>query len=103
MAAGDGCPRDAPHTHPRDNLTMTRSLCSPRARCAAGLFLAAASAIWAPAARAQYLSTVSYSASFPTGQTRDFIDNESWIGFNFDGQRFVNERASLGLSFGYNE
>jgi hypothetical protein len=81
---------------------MTRHL-SSRARRAAGLCLVAASAAWASAARAQYLSTVSYSVSIPTGQTRDFLDNTSWIGVNFDGQRFVNERAALGFSFGFNE
>ena len=39
-----------------------------------------------------------YSLSFPTGGTKDYIDNESWIGFGVQGRRFINDNASVGLS-----
>lgn len=71
----------------------------PLTLLAAALCAAAAPA----AARAQYLSTLTYSVSFPTGDTKDFVDNDSWIGVNFEGQRFISPTVSAGLSFGFNE
>jgi hypothetical protein len=66
---------------------------------------AAVGAAW-PVERAaaqEYLGSLNYSLGIPTGDTRDFTDNESWLGLTFEGQWFVRPNASAGLLFGWNE
>ena len=55
------------------------------------------------AAAQEYLGGLSYSFAMPTGDTREFTDNESWLGLNFEGQWFVRPNASAGILFGWNE
>jgi hypothetical protein len=63
--------------------------------------LAALAALPASAARAQSYASVSYEVSFPSGSTRDFIDNESWVGFTLEGRRFVRPQLTAGFLAGY--
>lgn len=73
---------------------------TPRLRAAA-LLVALATAGAAPAS-AQVLGGLTYSWANPTGDlTRNFIGNDSWVGFSVEGRRFVNPNMTVGLSLGY--
>jgi hypothetical protein len=53
-------------------------------------------------ATGQVLGGLTYSWSNPAGDlSRDFIGNDSWVGFSVEGRRFVNQTATVGLSLGY--
>lgn len=55
-------------------------------------------------ARAQdYIGILTYSYALPTGDTDDFIDNDSWLGATLEGQWFVGQSSTVGLLFGWNE
>jgi hypothetical protein len=55
------------------------------------------------AAAQEYMGALNYNLGIPTGDTRTFTDNESWLGFTFEGNWFVRPNASAGLLFGWNE
>ncbi|HEX3158843.1 MAG TPA: hypothetical protein VHQ45_10030 [Gemmatimonadaceae bacterium] len=55
------------------------------------------------AAAQQYLGSLTYNLGIPTGDTQDFTDNESWLGFTFEGQWLVRPNVSAGLLLGWNE
>jgi hypothetical protein len=75
----------------------------PRARRALGAVVVAALAFLAPrASSAQYYAGFTYNLSFPTGDLQKFTDNESWLGFTFDGRRMKGPWG-IGLTAGYNE
>lgn len=75
----------------------------PRARHAFGAVAVAALALLAPRpSSAQYYAGFGYNVSFPTGDMQDFVDNESWLGFTFDGRR-MRGPWGIGLTAGYNE
>lgn len=57
----------------------------------------------APAAQAQYYGGLQYNWSLPVGDTKDFVDNDSWIGLALDGQWLRGDRASIGFVLGWNE
>ncbi len=44
----------------------------------------------------QYLATVSYTMSFPTGEAADFISKASFRGITLDGRGFLSDRVSIG-------
>lgn len=69
---------------------------------AAGAAVGAALPIERAAAQ-EYLSSLNYSIGLPSGDTKDFTDNESWLGLTFEGQWFVRPNASAGILFGWNE
>ena len=46
----------------------------------------------------QYLATVSYTMSFATGETADFINKASFRGLTLDGRGFLLDNFSLGGS-----
>lgn len=72
----------------------------PRLRVAA--LLVALGLAGAIPAGAQVLGGLSYSWSNPVGDlSRDFINNDSWLGFSVEGRRFINANATVGLSLGY--
>jgi hypothetical protein len=41
--------------------------------------------------------------SYPDGDLKDFIDNDSWVGLTFEGRKFINEQTSASLGFIWNE
>jgi len=45
--------------------------------------------------------SASYSVGFPTGETSDFFDSTSWIGFNIDYHYFIKEELAIGFSTGW--
>lgn len=74
-----------------------------RARLALGAAVAGALALLAPRpATAQYYAGIGYNVSFPVSDLQDFVDNESWLGFTFDGRRMKGPWG-IGLTAGYNE
>jgi hypothetical protein len=54
-------------------------------------------------AYAQNIAGFVYQASLPTGETKDFIDNTSWLGFGLEGRQFINANASVGMYVGWNK
>jgi outer membrane protein len=66
--------------------------------CLLAIFIAASIG-----ASAQNIAGFFYQASLPTGETKDFIDKPSWLGFGLEGRQFINENASVGMYVGYNK
>jgi len=55
------------------------------------------------AAHAQIaIAGMTYQVSIPTGDTKDFMDKASFVGFGVDARRFFSRRFSLGISFQWN-
>lgn len=50
---------------------------------------------------AQGVGEFSYQASFPTGAFKDFVGKTSWVGFGFQGRKYLNDQLSLGGSFSW--
>ena len=48
-----------------------------------------------------YYSTVNYAVGIPLGDTREFISNTSFRGFNFEFGRFFTEEISVGFLFAW--
>ena len=48
------------------------------------------------------IAGMTYQISVPTGNTKDFMDNISFVGFGVEGRRFFGENFSVGLSFQWN-
>ena len=54
-------------------------------------------------AKAQnWYGAFSYQISFPTGDTKDFADKTSFIGFSLDFRRAVAPKTTVGLLLGWN-
>jgi hypothetical protein len=45
---------------------------------------------------------MTYNLSFPTGDTKSFVNSNSYIGFAFDARRIVREGISAGLTLAWN-
>ncbi len=56
----------------------------------------------ATAANAQYgLGVVTYDITFPSGDLKEFTDNESWRGITIEGRKFFRPQLSAGLSWAW--
>lgn len=66
------------------------------------LFLLLVMTLAVPAEAARNTFGVSWSLSVPTGDTRDFVENISWRGFNLEYKSFFRDDASWGFNGGYN-
>lgn len=56
----------------------------------------------ATAAHAQYgLGVVTYDITFPSGDLKEFTDNESWRGVTIEGRKFFGPQFSAGLSWAW--
>ncbi|MGH7726690.1 MAG: hypothetical protein ACREOU_14785 [Candidatus Eiseniibacteriota bacterium] len=53
-----------------------------------------------PDASASRLLTGYYEMSFPSGDTKNWVDNESWVGFSMEGRYFLKSNLSVGWSVG---
>lgn len=49
-----------------------------------------------------YLAGMSYLISSPTGNTKDFIDKTSYLGFSLEGRKFLSNYVSLGAFLQWN-
>jgi len=54
-------------------------------------------------AQAEYIGSLSYNLGIPTGDTKEFTDNESWLGLTFEGNFMIRPNASAGIVIGWNE
>lgn len=50
----------------------------------------------------QQFSSLTYSVSIPTGDTKEFIDEVSWRGLGFDYRYMFKRNLSVGFSTGWN-
>src|ERR671910_179242 len=64
----------------------------------------------APGARANaqvlsrdYLGTLSYTTAQPAGDSKDFANAFSWLGFTIEGDWFVRQKISAGFILGWQE
>jgi len=48
------------------------------------------------------IAGMTYQISIPTGNTKDFMEKASFVGFGVEGRRFFGEHFSLGVSFQWN-
>jgi hypothetical protein len=55
------------------------------------------------AAQAPFMGTFTWSTALPVGETKNFIDNYSWLGFTFEGDWFIKPNVSAGLILGWQE
>jgi hypothetical protein len=73
---------------------------TPRLRAA--IFLAALGLAGAAPAQAQVLGGLTYTWANPAGDlSKNFIGNDSWLGFSVEGRRFFNPNMTIGVSLGY--
>ncbi len=73
-------------------------------RCLRLLPLAAALLVGAARpAVAQKVIGWSYDWAMPMGDMKDYIENDSWLGFGLDLRTFTSENVSFGLSVSYSE
>jgi len=49
-----------------------------------------------------YIAGMSYMISSPTGNSKDFVDKTSYVGFSLEGRKFVSDHFSLGASLQWN-
>jgi outer membrane protein W len=49
------------------------------------------------------LGIFSYGMSLPTGDAKDYTDNDSWLNLSFEGQYMMKTNVSLGFMFAWNE
>jgi len=49
------------------------------------------------------LGTLTYDYAVPSGDTHDFIENDSWFGATLAGRRFTRPDISFSFSAGFNE
>jgi len=50
-----------------------------------------------------YLGTLSYTTAMPVGDTKDFADGYSWLGFTVEGDWFLKTNLSAGFILGWQE
>src|SRR5215213_402347 len=51
----------------------------------------------------QYVGTLSYTTASPAGDSKDFANNFSWLGFTVEGDWFVKRNISAGFILGWQE
>ena len=54
-------------------------------------------------AQARSMGGWSYEWSMPMGDLKDYIDNDSWLGFNLEGRWFLSDNLAFGAQVGYHE
>ncbi len=64
--------------------------------------LACALGTAAPVLATEKLISGYYHLSFPTGDTKDWVDNDSWVGFSVEGRYFLKPNLSVGWLAGFN-
>lgn len=50
-----------------------------------------------------YVGTFNYTMAAPSGDSRDFADNYSWLGFTLEGDWFMKQNLSTGFILGWQE
>jgi hypothetical protein len=50
----------------------------------------------------QWFGSMTYQASVPMGDTKDFTDNTSWRGIGLDFRYRVEKSTTVGMAFGWN-
>ena len=50
-----------------------------------------------------YMGSFFYNTALPAGYTKDFINAYSWMGFTFEGDRFLSPNVSTGIVLGWQE
>ncbi len=65
--------------------------------------LAIALPVAAQAQSSHPLIGMTYSWSMPMDQTKEFTDNDSWIGFAFESKWATTDHTSFGIYLGWNE
>ena len=50
-----------------------------------------------------YVGTLSYTTASPAGDSKDFANNFSWLGFTVEGDWFVKRNISAGFILGWQE
>src|SRR3982751_576326 len=51
----------------------------------------------------QYVGTLSYTTASPAGDSKDFANNFSWLGFTAEGDWFMRKNISTGFILGWQE
>ena len=51
----------------------------------------------------QYVGTLSYTTAAPAGDSKDFANDFSWMGFTIEGDWFVKQSLSAGFILGWQE
>jgi len=59
-------------------------------------------ALGATALSQDLFTGVSWDVGIPMGTTHDFVEKTSYAGFSFEGKRFLDEDATVGMSIGWN-
>lgn len=67
---------------------------------AAAILLALATT---PASAQEFIGNFAYQYGLPGGDAKDFIDNDSWLGFLLEGDWFRSTNFALGGSIGWTE
>ena len=50
-----------------------------------------------------YMGTFTWSTALPSGDTKGFVDQYSWLGFTFEGDHFIRQNLSIGAIIGWQE
>jgi hypothetical protein len=50
-----------------------------------------------------YVGTFNYTMAAPSGDSRDFADSYSWLGFTLEGDWFLKQNLSTGFILGWQE
>jgi outer membrane protein W len=58
--------------------------------------------LYSPAYAQNWYTAVTYQMSTPTGDTQQYIDNPSYLGWGLDFRQTVNNNVAVGFSFGWN-
>lgn len=74
-----------------------------RAATICGLLALTTAFLAAPRADAAGLGTFTYEWALPTGDTQEFIENDSWFGAKLSWKQFKRSDLSWSFSFGFNE
>jgi hypothetical protein len=67
----------------------------------AAVLSAAASAL--PAQLPENVGALSWGWASPAGSTTEFMDNDSWLSFAFEGEHFLKRTMSIGMYLGWTE
>ena len=86
-------------------------MCSSRSTIARAMCVSSILSIplVASAARAQglgekpYMGSFFYNTALPVGDSKNFTDGYSWMGFTFEGDRFLTPNWSTGIVLGWQE
>jgi outer membrane protein W len=50
----------------------------------------------------EFLGGITYQVSFPTGETKDFIERASWWGFGVEARKIIRPNFTVGFSLNWN-